>query len=60
MFLTIKLGRVVTYLEGVLPIKSLDPLITWYWRSNDKSNTFYLYTVMPMATKLGWWVRING
>ena len=25
-----KLGRMLTYLVGLLPIKSHDPLITWY------------------------------
>ena len=24
-----KLGRMVTYLDGILPLKSHDPLITW-------------------------------
>ena len=28
-----KLGRMVTYLDGLLPIKSHDPLITWFFET---------------------------
>ena len=26
-----KFDRIITYLDGLLPIKSHDPLITWSW-----------------------------
>ena len=29
MLMVTKLGSIVTYLEGLLPILSKDPLITW-------------------------------
>ena len=29
LLMATKLGRMVTYLDGLLPIKSHDPLITW-------------------------------
>ena len=32
MPMTIKLGRVVTYLEGLLHIKQNDPLVLWSFK----------------------------
>ena len=40
-------------LDGLQPIKSLDPLITWFFRrSRDKPNHYISTTTEPMATTL--------
>ena len=39
MAMATKRGRRVTYHEGLPPIKSLEPLITWFGRSRDKIKT---------------------
>ena len=46
-----KLGRVVTYLEGILPIKQHNPLITWSWKITWETKDMSSTTVF-MATKL--------
>ena len=51
--MTTKLGRTVTYLNGLLPIKSLDPLITWSCKVTWQAQDNYISpTIMPIATKL--------
>ena len=40
-----KLGRMVTYYDGLLPIKSHDHM--------TNSNNYIYTTTVPMATKLG-------
>ena len=48
-----KLGRIVTYLKGLLAIKSFNTLITFLARSRDKKNYYIPTTRVPMGTKLG-------
>ena len=48
-----KLGRMVTYLDGLLSIKSHNFRSHGLVRSRDKLKSFYLNTTVPMATKLG-------
>ena len=61
-----KLGRMVTYLDGFLPVKSHDALVTWsyriMWQTKIRShglarsceNKKYIFTTtIFMATKLG-------
>ena len=51
-----KLGRMVTYLEGLLPVTLLDVLVSWsavVAKSRDKLNHFISTSIMLMATKLG-------
>ena len=50
--IAIKLGKMVTYLEGLLPIKSHGPFITWSWEITWKKKHISTTTV-PMATKHG-------
>ena len=37
-----KLGSMVIYLDGLLSIKSLERLITWFVRSSEKLKPLYL------------------
>ena len=39
-----KLGRMVTYLDGLLSIKSHDPLITWFCEITRQTET----TISPL------------
>ena len=51
-----KLGRMVTYLEGLLPVTLLDVLVSWsavVAKSRDKLNHVISTSIMLMATKLG-------
>ena len=38
-----ELGRMVTYLDGLLPIKTHYRLITWSWRPCDKLKLYLHY-----------------
>ena len=48
-----KLGKTVTYLDRLQPIKLRYPSITWYARSHDNLKSFTSTTTVPMVTKLG-------
>ena len=37
------LGKMVTYYEGLPPVKLHDPLITWSSETHDKLETWYLH-----------------
>ena len=53
--LTSKLCRFVTYLEGLLPIKTHEPLTTWsreFMRQTRTVISLYLHYHMPINTKL--------
>ena len=39
MTISPKLGRMATYLNCLLPMKSNDDIITWFVRSRDKLKT---------------------
>ena len=52
MSLANKLGTMVTYLDGLLPITSYDPLITWSSKITWHTQTISTTTVL-IATKLG-------
>ena len=43
MHMAIKLGRGVTYHEGVPPIKSHDPLITWSCKITRQTKPIYFH-----------------
>ena len=43
MLVATKLGRVVTYHEGLPPIESQDPLITWPYETRDKLKLYLPY-----------------
>ena len=47
------LGRVMTYLDGLRPLKSHDPLITWLCEIMWQTNHCISNTTVPMATKHG-------
>ena len=49
--MTSKLGRMVTYLDGLLPIKSGDPLIAWPCETMRLAKT--IVSSQSMSTKLG-------
>ena len=53
MLVATKLGRVVTYHQGLPPIKSHNLLITWSGRIKSQNKAVYLHYITPMATKLG-------
>ena len=48
--MTTKLGRIVTFFEGHLPIELLNPLITWSCRITWQTKRTM---TMPMVTKFG-------
>ena len=48
-----KRGRMITYLDGLLPIKSLDSLITWSCEITWETKSIILNTTVLMVTKLG-------
>ena len=50
IFLITKFGRMMNYLEGLLPIKLLNPSVTFM---NNFGNHYISPTAIPMATKLG-------
>ena len=47
-----KLGMMVTYVDGLLPITPYDPLITWSSKTTWHSRTIST-TIVLIATKLG-------
>ena len=48
-----KHGRAVNYHDGLTPIKSHDPLITWFWEITQKIFKYYVFTTkVTVATKL--------
>ena len=53
--MTNKLSRMVTYLEGLLPIELLNPLVMWFckitWQTKTITKTSK--TQKPVATKPG-------
>ena len=53
MPMTTQLGRVVTYIQGLLFIKLHDHLVTWSSRFMLQTKNIPTAT-MPMATKFGW------
>ena len=54
MSMATNLCKMVTYLDGLQPIKSNDFFITGLARSRDKLKLSHLHNTGPMATKLGW------
>ena len=53
MSMTAKLDRMVTYLEGLVTIKSHNTLITWSCKVTWQENQYISTTNVLMATKLG-------
>ena len=51
MSMATKLGPVVTFHDGLQPIKSYDPLITWSFKITCQDN-YISTTRVSMATKL--------
>ena len=51
--MTTKLGRMVTYLEALLTIKSHYALITWSCKVTWQTKIIFSTTRLPMTTKLG-------
>ena len=47
MPMVIKLGRVVTFLEDLQPIKPYDPLITWYCEIMCQTKPSYFHHHNP-------------
>ena len=47
-----KLGRMVTCLNGLLPLKSHNPLSTWSYEIMSETKTTICTIRVPMATKL--------
>ena len=55
MSMATKLGRVVvTYDEGLPPIKSHAPLVMWSYEITGQTKTIISTTTVPVATKCGW------
>ena len=52
MLMATKLRKVVTYLEGLLPIKSCEKMITWPCEITLQIKTIIMTTTMLMTTKL--------
>ena len=56
-----KLGRiVVTYLNGVLPIKSNDPLITLSYKIIWQTKIIYIFTTIAPPNLEGWQITLMG
>lgn len=54
MFKATKLGKVMIYLEELLPIRLLHPLVMWSFKITWKTKTIIIsITTMLMAPKLG-------
>ena len=52
MLMPTKIGKMVIYLDDLLPIKSHDPLIAWSLRSHNKLKSLYLhyYSIYGLQT----------
>ena len=59
--MTTTLGRIVTNLEGLLPIMLLDPLVTWFWeiKWQAKSIIFALLRCLWPPILVGLWLTIR-
>ena len=59
--MTTKLGRMVTYFEGLLTIRSLIPLITWCCKVTWQTKT--IISPIPQClwppNLLGWWLTLS-
>ena len=62
--MTTKFGRMVTYLDGLLPTKSYGFLISWSSRSRDKPKLLYLHSHSAYCHHTWWdgeipWEALN-
>ena len=56
-----KLGRMVIYLERLLPIKSHDHIITWSWKITWETKNISLLPQCLWAQNLaGWWLTLRS
>ena len=56
-----KLGKMVTYLEGLLPVKSQDALTTLSWKITWQTKTILFPLLVPMFIKHGRsWNHLEG
>ena len=57
-----KLDRMLTYLDGLLPIKSNDPLITWFYKItwHIKTIIFWLPQCLCLPNLAGWILTFMG
>ena len=57
-----KLCRMITYLDGLLPLKSQDPLVTWpckiTWQ--NKTNLSSLSEYLWLLNLARWWLTMMG
>ena len=49
VYIVTRLGRMITYLDGLLPIKAHDPLIKWFCKIMRLTKT--------IVSRITWWIR---
>ena len=49
VYMVTRLGRMITYLDGLLPIKAHDPLIKWFCKIMRLTKT--------IVSRITWWIR---
>ena len=57
-----RLGKMITYLDGLLPIKSLGPLITWSYEITWQTKS--IISLIPQYLRplnlVGYWLSLRG
>ena len=53
MRITAKRGKMMGYVDGLVPQESLDSLITYSVKLRDRLNQYISIATVPKATKLG-------